>query len=433
MEKKCVAHGTFKELISPDSDFYMRLFTIRYGDGRGYSNPLITNAKICPEDCGICNMHHSQTCMANIDLASYEQVVEMMKVLRNRKPVPVKVVQFSSGEPACHLRFLDIVRKAKEMGFSHIQAAHNEKNMSDLNFARAAAEAGLHTIYLQKDALELKMKTVEVCREAGLKIVLAPAIIKGVNDDQVGEIVKFACENADVITGVCFQPACFTGKISENDRLNKRYTITHLAKDLAAQTDNLMPLENWFPIAATEPLSRLSEAMTGKAAFMISCHPDCGAGGYLFVEPKDKKEIKPLASFFDLEKALVQIQTIAEKITARKNSWWNKQASRLGLAKTTASWRKLRALKAIRKYFNSSKAPAGLTFSKLLGVVDGYRDTKAKSYNTVFVAAMHFQDVYNYDIERVKRCVIHHAATDGKIYPFCSFNSGPYHRAKIQA
>ncbi|MBI2342011.1 MAG: radical SAM protein, partial [Deltaproteobacteria bacterium] len=457
MEKKCVEHGTFKELISPDAGFYMRLFTTRYGDGRGYFNPIITTAKVCPEDCGICNMHHSHTCMANIDLTSrcdmtcpicyadancgaviepsYEQVVEMMKILRNRKPVPVKVVQFSGGEPTCHPRFLDIVRKAKDLGFSQIQIAHNGKNMSDTDFAHAAAEAGLHTLYLQfdgltkdvylnmraEDVLEIKLKTVEACRETGLKIVLVPTVIKGINDDQVGEIVKFACENADVVTGVSFQPVCFTGRISEKDRLNKRYTITHLAKDIAAQTDNLMPLENWFPLSATEPFSRLSEAVTGKPSFMVSCHPDCGAGGYLFVEPKNKKEIKPLTSFFNLESALAEIQILAEKISERKNSWWNKQARRLGFAKTSAYWQGLRALKVIRKYFNSSKAPAGLTFQRLLGVVDGYRDTKrgresnatkTKSYNTVFVAAMHFQDVYNYDIERVKRCIIHHAAPD---------------------
>ena len=30
------------------------------------------------------------------------------------------------------------------------------------------------------------------------------------------------------------------------------------------------------------------------------------------------------------------------------------------------------------------------------------------TYSTLLVAGMHFLDVYNYDIERVKRCVIHY-------------------------
>jgi hypothetical protein len=45
---------------------------------------------------------------------------------------------------------------------------------------------------------------------------------------------------------------------------------------------------------------------------------------------------------------------------------------------------------------------------------------------------MHFMDSYNYDIERVKRCVIHYAAPNGLIYPFCAYNSGPVYRERIE-
>jgi uncharacterized radical SAM superfamily Fe-S cluster-containing enzyme len=45
---------------------------------------------------------------------------------------------------------------------------------------------------------------------------------------------------------------------------------------------------------------------------------------------------------------------------------------------------------------------------------------------------MHFMDHYNYDVERVKRCVIHYAAPDGLVYPFCAYNSGPTFREKIE-
>jgi uncharacterized radical SAM superfamily Fe-S cluster-containing enzyme len=54
------------------------------------------------------------------------------------------------------------------------------------------------------------------------------------------------------------------------------------------------------------------------------------------------------------------------------------------------------------------------------------------TYKTLLVAAMHFMDCYNYDLERVKRCVIHHATPNGKVYPFCIYNSGPYFREKTE-
>ena len=41
-------------------------------------------------------------------------------------------------------------------------------------------------------------------------------------------------------------------------------------------------------------------------------------------------------------------------------------------------------------------------------------------------------DAYNYDINRVKRCVIHYTAPNGLVYPFCTYNSGPCFREKIE-
>jgi len=49
------------------------------------------------------------------------------------------------------------------------------------------------------------------------------------------------------------------------------------------------------------------------------------------------------------------------------------------------------------------------------------------------VAGMHFMDHYNYDVERVKRCVIHYSAPNGRIYPFCAYNGGPTFRDRIEA
>lgn len=481
MEKECSEHGYFKELLSPDAKFYMDLFTFRFSDGRGVANPVVQASpdKHCPENCGLCDQHHSHTCMANIDLTNrcdmrcpvcfananamgyitepeIEEIRKMMQTLRNRKPVPTKVVQFSGGEPTCHPKFIEIVKMAKEMGFEHIQIATNGKNMSDHAFAKKCANAGLKTLYLQfdgvtdeaykktrgEDVYETKLKCMEICRKVGLKIVLVPTLIKGINNNHAGAIVKFACDNADVISGISFQPVCFTGRISQKERESQRYTITHLAKDIEKQTNGLVPLKNWMNLSSLNPLSQLSQILSGKPAFFVSCHPDCGAGGYLFIEPEERKEIKAMTEFFDVRDALVEIQKLANKLEERQNKLWFKGLKKIGLAKAhnlIAGGTKV--IRIAKKHFDKSKAPKGLTFKRLLGVMDGYKDTdrgrapdaeKTKGYCTIFVAGMHFQDVYNYDVERVRRCVIHHSAPDGKIYPFCSYNSGPYHRERVE-
>jgi len=48
----------------------------------------------------------------------------------------------------------------------------------------------------------------------------------------------------------------------------------------------------------------------------------------------------------------------------------------------------------------------------------------------LMISAMHFMDPYNFDLERVQRCCIHYAVSDGRIIPFCTMNS--IHRLKIE-
>ena len=44
-------------------------------------------------------------------------------------------------------------------------------------------------------------------------------------------------------------------------------------------------------------------------------------------------------------------------------------------------------------------------------------------HKTLLIACMHFMDPWNFDQDRVRRCVIHYAVPDGRIIPFCSMNA----------
>jgi uncharacterized radical SAM superfamily Fe-S cluster-containing enzyme len=56
----------------------------------------------------------------------------------------------------------------------------------------------------------------------------------------------------------------------------------------------------------------------------------------------------------------------------------------------------------------------------------------AFSWGMMYVGAMHFQDSYNYDFERVKRCSIHYVTPDCRVIPFCAYNSGIEMRQEIE-
>jgi uncharacterized radical SAM superfamily Fe-S cluster-containing enzyme len=102
---------------------------------------------------------------------------------------------------------------------------------------------------------------------------------------------------------------------------------------------------------------------------------------------------------------------------------------------------KFEAWNSLRRFFHEEKAPQGLNFNKFLQTLQGMTDKRygrGKSeeegftYKTLMLAGMHFMDSYNYDVERVKRCIIHYAAPNGLIYPFCAYNSGPVYRERIE-
>jgi len=460
MEKTCPDHGFIKDVVYGDAELYKKAERWTYEDGDGILNPQITGARVCPDDCGICNLHLSHAAMVNVDLTnrcnlrcpicfananvqgyvyepSYEQVVGMLKMARNVKPVFCPGVQFSGGEPTIHPRFLDILRAARGLGFSHLQIASNGIRIAkSLDFAKQCREAGLYTVYLQFDGTsdevyqktralkglwDLKKKAVENARAADLRVVLVPTIIKTVNDGQVGNIFQFAVDNSDIISGISYQPVAFTGRISTEERERQRYTLSDLAHDLENQTGYLKALEDWYPLAVTSPFSKLLTAIWKYEVMKITSHADCGIGSYIFVNSETRRVI-PITRLIDIEGFTMDLNRLVKQ--------------------KIANLRALTALSAqhlLKKHFREDEAKDGITPEICLELFQGVVDKEAQrrvdlifNWNMLLVGGMHFQDSYNYNIDRVKRCSIHYAAPNGRMYPFCTYNSGPVYREKIE-
>ena len=78
------------------------------------------------------------------------------------------------------------------------------------------------------------------------------------------------------------------------------------------------------------------------------------------------------------------------------------------------------------KLIHTSKTPKDLDILKILLNVFAKGDYKALgdfSKDSMLVSCMHFMDPFNFDEDRVKKCVIHYATPDGRIIPFCTYNS----------
>jgi uncharacterized radical SAM superfamily Fe-S cluster-containing enzyme len=409
-----------------------------------------TTLKECPRDCGLCDAHKSHTALANVvitnrcDLAcfycffyakamgyvyepSLEQIRDMFRRLRSERPVATNALQLTGGEPCLRDDLIDIVRIAKEEGFEHIQVNTNGIRISrEPELAARLRAAGVSHLYLSFDGVTARAnpknhweipRIMENCRKAGLSIVLVPTVIKEVNDGEVGEILRFAMKNNDIVRGVNYQPVSLVGRITRAEREKMRITIPDVIRGLEEQTGGMVAESDWYPVPSVSAVSNFAEAMAGKPQYELSAHPVCGMATYLF---KDADTFVPITRFVDVEGFMKFLDKKAEEIKSGKN-------------KLLAGAEILFKLKG---FVDEKKQPRGLNLANvLINVLKDRNYDALGSFHrkSLFVGMMHFQDLYNYDVERVKRCCIHYAQPDGTIVPFCAFNVIPqWYRDKIQ-
>lgn len=470
MEKTCQQHGFFQEILSTDKNFYLRMEKLSFGDGPGILNPHTRAQLGCPFDCGLCNSHKSTTMMGVIDLTnrcnlkcpicfatsdasgylfepSFEQVKQMMLNLYNLKPAHTPCLQFSGGEPTVHPQFFDILKEARKIGFTQIQIATNGITMaSSEEFAKKASEAGLNMLYLQFDGVrddsytkirgrplfEIKKKAIANAFKYGIRTILVPTLVKGINDNQIGDIYRFAIDNIDPIASISWQPIALTGRIEESEKRKMRFTLT----DLARETEKQFPyikMQDWYPLSFVSPFSRFIEVITGEPRSAISCHSHCGTGTYLIVN-KEKQQFIPLPRFVDVIGLMTKFQEIYTQHQKRK--YFKNIRAKLNI---------LNYAKQLEEFYNQENAPDNMSFKEFFSYIQEFINPETfannflkkklldeRKWKLLVVAGMHFQDSFNYETERTKRCVVHYSAPDGKLYPFCAYNAGPYFREKVE-
>lgn len=454
ISKKCKKHGIFTEVYYGDYDYYKKME--KYHDpGIKIQNPEVDKNNIsCPHDCGLCKEHESHTALGNIVLTnrcdlscwycffyakpgdaiyepSLDQIRMMLRSMKEGKPVGANAVQLTGGEPTLRKDLLDIVKIAKEEGYDHIQLNTNAINLSkDPALVKRLRKEGLNTIYMSFDGVTPQTNpknyweaigAMENCRKAGTGIVLVPTIIGGINDHEMGDIIRFASGNIDVIRAVNFQPVSLVGRMPDSLRKRQRITIPTCIKRIEDQTDGQIGLEDFFPVPCTKSVTDFIEAIKEKPKYRLSIHFACGAATYIF---KEGDKLIPITKFFDVQGFFEYLDTLTEEI---KSS---------GMKKLRKTYVMAKLLVKINKFVDEERKPKGLKFMEIMKSAMGggnYTGLGEFHHKSLFIGLMHFQDPYNWDIDRAYKCDIHYAMPDGKIVPFCTFNVIPhFYRDKIQ-
>ena len=415
LRKRCPEHGWQEALVSSDADW--NLSALKYNKPGAIPLDFATVVdKGCPHDCGLCPEHQQHTCIGVIEITSrcnlgcsicfadagsgydlsLDQVEAMLDAFVQAEGEP-EVVQISGGEPTIHPQILDVLAAARERGIRTVMLNTNGLRLAeDSEFVGALAQYQ-PVIYLQFDGLSasthralrgrdlraIKRRALDRVAEAGMVALLVDTVVKGINDQEIGDTIRFGLEHPAVL-GVNFQPATFTGRCVNVDPLN-RTTVPDVLQAVEAQTEGLVLASDFIPVPCP--------------------HPDCSTCTYLFV---DGDRTIPLTRLLNVDDYLDFISnraapSLSAEVQLALEGLWS-MAAAMGTDKTTSDL-------ACAACGIGGPPPSDGGFLK----------------QHFFMVQVHgFMDKYNLDLKRLMKCCIHELLPDGRTVPFCAYNNLGY-------
>jgi uncharacterized radical SAM superfamily Fe-S cluster-containing enzyme len=462
MVKDCPTHGHFEDVMAIDTAFLEHVERVFPGrdirahndkDLHNHGSSTVTHGRgsvltidltnRCNMMCDPCFMDANQ--VGFVHELGWEDIQTMLDNAISIKPRRQMSVQFSGGEPTLSPFFLDAVRYARKVGYNSVQAATNGIEFAKSpEFCRKAAEAGLRYAYLQFDGVgnaanshraignlfDVKLRAIENLHSNGVEIVPVITIINGVNNEQVGRVIKFALDNPKKISFLSFQPVSFTGRdeeITPERREAQRYTLSHLAHDVKNQVGMGEPVRDWFPISFISTFSDWSDLVHGPNAdwgqLSCGCHPNCGTGMAVMID-KETKEFRPVTQFLNAEQMAKDVASVNNAARGRFLSVFGGALALLRNYDPFEAPTNFKLTDLLTK-FDKGLGATGRDYGKVTGdrTFDDIAKRRKDRWNFMFIAGMWFQDLFNYDFRRTEQCIIPYATQEGEI-SFCAYNTG---------
>jgi uncharacterized radical SAM superfamily Fe-S cluster-containing enzyme len=436
LRKRCRDHGSFEALLYSDAQMYAA--SMRFN--KPGTIPLQFQTEVrdgCPLDCGLCPDHKQHACLGLIEVntacnldcpvcfadsghhpdgfsLSLEQVEAGLDAFVAAEGEP-EVVMFSGGEPSIHPQILEFCAMARDKGVRIVVLNTNGIRLAhDPTFAPALAELGVR-IYLQFDGLEaethqalrgrdlrqVKAQALERCAQAGLPVMLVAAVERGVNEHELGAVVRHGIAHP-AVRGVVFQPVTHAGRHVRFDP-RERLTNPDVIHGLVAQCPEWFRASDFFPVPC--------------------CFPTCRSITYLLADDEDVLPIPrllPMDNYLDYLSNRVlpdpSLRTVLEGLwSASSIPGTDAMAERLRAALATLDLPE--ELRAVADAALCTCASCGIDLPDALDALS------AKAF---MIVVQDFQDPYTLNVKQLMKCCVEQITPDGRLIPFCAYNSVGY-------
>ena len=348
--------------------------------------PVVPITSSCNLDCPICYTVNKNDHAHFLSRADMQAIIDRLKEDHEE----LDIINFTGGEPTLHPDFFAILDAVRARPIRHVMINTNGLRIArepDFVARLAQNKRGLE-VYLQFDSLQrealvnlrgadlrkIRQQALENLERHGVSTTLVATIKRGVNDAEIGDIVRHAL-TWKCVRGVTLQPVQDAGR---NDNFNK-------------DTDRIM---------LSEIRKHVIETGVFGASDMIPlpCNPESISIGYGL---RNGEKVLPLTSLIPQEQLLaVMPNTISpEKYPALREKFVDLFSLSSGPSNT--SERVAEFLCCLPTF----EVPAGL------------------SYENIFrVTIVQFLDRFNFCVGNVKRSCIHFVTPSGAIIPFDTYN-----------
>lgn len=410
-QKRCREHGVQKTLIADDIDYWKsQRDWLKPGD-----RPLTVATRTdhgCPYDCGLCPDHEQHSCLAILEINEacnlscpvcfadssvkreahrpLAEVERMLDVIVAAEGEP-DLVQLSGGEPTIHPQFWEILDAAKARPIRHLMINTNGLRIArEPGFAeRLAGYMPGFEVYLQFDSLKrnalmelrgadltrVRVEALEALERNNISTTLVVTLKKGVNDDEIADIVRFAL-GWRCVRGVTFQPIQDAGRNDGFDAKRHRMVLTEVRRRIAEA--GVFALEDLIP---------------------LPCNPDQICIGYGL---RNGREVRPVTAMLPRE---LFVAAAPNTVTFESYPELREKVFEL-LSLSTAQGNTADKLASLLCCLPEAAVPQEVAYE-----------------NTFRVVVSQFLDRFNFDLGTVKRSCVHFVQPDGTIIPFDTFNT----------
>jgi len=407
LQKFCPDHGSQRVLIATDPVYWRESRNLH----KPPTPPLRRNSDLklgCPLDCGLCPDHEQHSCLAVLEITDQcdlqcpvcyaascnggkhrplPQIERMLDaVVANEGEV--NVIQISGGEPTLHPELMTILDAVKARPVRHLmlntnglRIAEDEAFVDQLSNYMPGFEVYLQFDSLRPESLQrlrgadlsgTRRRALEALNRHGISTTLVVTLLKGINDDEIGEILDFAIKQP-CVRGVTFQPLQAAGRLEGLSMEPERLTLTEVRHAILQQHD-------LFSARDLQP---------------VPCHADALCMGYGL---RRGGRVVPLSTLIDPRKLMAQGgNTICYEQDPKLREY-------------------------LLRLFSIGSTPSSAA-QDIKGLCCGAAGIGTIRYDDVFrVIIMQFMDAWNMDLRSVKRSCVHIVHPDGRLVPFDTYN-----------